>query len=544
MKEPEQPANQEKFLLREWQEKSKLTLRKNKIFDELFTKRKLNSFLSEKNKSKFAINIALISKNEEIISNPELYIKSKFDIKNWFPYLFSKNISQIKEALFLIELYVRLQVDELPLEKRALSRNNYELINCICNYLNQSDKQISYYSLLIISNLTYFPHNIENIIFSKQNLNEIIIFVNNNDFSLGYEIIVLLLNCCSDLNAGKYLIDNKIIERITFLINNNLEQIEPRYYIYLIKLLNSIIRIFNEYEEYNLYQKKNWLKPLLPFYKNTLKNNYVENTWSNKNDGFYYLNILSFYTKIVNKDRNFICEIIKDNFVKVLIEFYYKLNEEHYCDMMRVFGILLSIDDSINQIFIEEGILGLLINEMNRIEYKNNNLLNIIIFVCSNIACGSNGQIQQLFDQGLIWKTIDIAWFYITQGLLNNEIYDIIFNAIYTINEVILGARNYVKVELIIYQDFLIIDMYYLFLKNILKTKNEIKMLGQIGNAINKLIFCGESDVDKEILNKFRNKFIIVGFEELINNILFNYEEKNIKYYFQFILQFLDEVDD
>ena len=114
--------------------------------------------------------------------------------------------------------------------------------------------------------------------------------------------------------------------------------------------------------------------------------------------------------------------------------------------MMRVFGILLSIDDSINQIFIEEGILGLLINEMNRIEYKNNNLLNIIIFACSNIACGSNGQIQQLFDQGLIWKTIDIAWFYITQGLLNNEIYDIIFNAIYTINEVILGARNNVKV--------------------------------------------------------------------------------------------------
>ena len=544
MKEPEQPENQEKFLLREWQEKSKLTLRKNKIFDELFTKRKLNPFNSEKNKSKFAINIALISKNEEIISNPELYIKSKFDIKNWFPYLFSKNISQIKEALFLIELYVRLQVDELPLEKRALARNNYELINCICNYLNQSDKQISYYSLLIISNLTYFPYNIENIIYSKQNLNEIIIFVNNNDFSLGYEIIVLLLNCCSDLNAGKYLIDNKIIERITFLVNNNLEQIEPRYYIYLIKLLNSIIRIFNEYEEYNLYQKKNWLKPLLPFFKNTLKNNYVENTWSNKNDGFYYLNILSFYAKIVNNDNNFICEIMKDNYAKVLIEFYYKLNEEHYCDMMRVFGILLSIDDSINQIFIEEGILGLLINEMNRIEYKNNNLLNIIIFACSNIACGSNGQIQQLFDQGLIWKTIDIAWFYITQGLLNNEIYDIIFNAIYTINEVILGARNNVKVELIIYQDFLIIDMYYLFLKNILKTKNEIKMLGQIGNAINKLIFCGESDVDKEILNKFRNKFIIVGFEELINNILFNYEEKNIKYYFQFILQFLDEVDD
>lgn len=45
------------------------------------------------------------------------------------------------------------------------------------------------------------------------------------------------------------------------------------------------------------------------------------------------------------------------------------------------FGELLSNDDSINQTFINEGILGLLINEINRIEYKNIYLLNLIFLL-------------------------------------------------------------------------------------------------------------------------------------------------------------------
>ena len=543
MKEPEQPENKEKFLFREWQEKNKLELRKNKIFNKLFTKRKLNTFTDEKNKSKFSINISMVSKNEEIITNPELYIKTQFDIKNWFSYLFSNNTDQIKEALFLIELFIRLQANEIPFESRVLSRNNYELINCLCHYLNHSDKQISYYSMQIVSNLTCFPNHIEKLIYSEKNLNEIIIFINNNDFSLGYEIIILLLNCCSDSKAGKYLIDNKTIERITFLINNNLDQLEPRYYIYIIRLLNTIIKLFEEYDEYNKEQKKYWFTPLLPFFKSCLKNNYVENPWANKDEFIYYLQLLSFYVNILKDDVKLLGEIIKDNYVEILIDFYYKLNEDNRCEMMKIFAELLSKDDSINQIFIDEGILGLLINEINRIEYKNNNLLNLIFFACSNIACGSNGQIHQLFEQGLIWKAIDISWFYISQNLLNNEINDIIFNAVYTLNEVILGATNDIKVELIIYQDFLIIDIYYNYIKNILNIQKEKKFLGQIGSAINKLIFCGESDVDKEILNKFRNKFISIGFEDLIkNNIIYN-DEKNIQYYFNIILQFLNEDD-
>ena len=132
MSETSQAEIQQKISFRESQEKEKLTLRKNKLFDKLFTKRKINSVTEEQNKNKNIINISSISNNPEIISNPELYIKTKFDIKNWFAYLFSKNNNQIKEALFLIELFVRKQNEELPPEQHILSRNNYELINCLC----------------------------------------------------------------------------------------------------------------------------------------------------------------------------------------------------------------------------------------------------------------------------------------------------------------------------------------------------------------------------------------------------------------------------
>ena len=540
MKYQEQESNKEKLSFREWQEKDKLSLRKNQIFDKLFTKRKLFSKKEEQNKGKYIINISSISTNPEIIANPELYIKTKFDIKHWFPSIFSKNIIQIKEALYLIELFVRLQLDEIKDDHRALSRNNYELINCLCQYLNHSDKQIAFYSCRIISNLTFFPYNIEKLIYSEKNLKEILLFINNNNFGFGYEIICLLINCCTNKIVAKFFVDNKIIERITFLIETDINELDTKYYIYLIRLFNIIIRVFDEYH-YNEEQIKKWFKPLLHFVKHALKNQYVENSWFQKDEGKYYLIIISFYVHWSIKDLELMKEIIKDDYVNVLIEFYYKLDEENRCKMMENFVNLLSLDDSINQTFVDDGILGLLINEINRIEYKNNKLLKIILLVCANIACGSMGQIEQLFTQGLIWKAIDISFYYLTQNYFNNDIKDIIRRALCCLNEAILGGSSQVKTELIIYQEYLIVSLYYLTLKNIWDHPNDITFMTQIGNAINKLINCGEGDLDNNILNQFRNKFISVGMEELVNNILINYDEKNIQTFFGLIFDFIQE---
>ena len=537
MKYQGQESSKEKLSYRDWQEKDKLSLRKNQIFDKLFTKRKLFAKQEEQNKGKYIINISSISTNPEIIKNAELYIKTKFDIKNWFPYIFSKNIIQIKESLYLIDLYVRLQLDEIKDENRALSRNNYELINCLCQYLNHIDKQIAFYSCRIIANLTYFPYNIEKLIYSEKNLKQILFFVNNNNFGFGYEIICLLINCCANINVAKFFVDNKIIERITFLIETDINELDIKYYIYLIRLFNMIIRVFDEYE-YNEEQIKNWFKPLLNFVKHTLKNQYVENTWFQKDHGKYYLKIISFYAHLSINDSKLMKEIIKD-YVNVLIEFYYKLDEGNRCKMMEIFVDFLSLEDSVNETFIEDGILGMLINEINRIEYKNNKLLKNILFSCANIACGTTGQIEQLFAQGLIWKAIDISYFYLSQNFFNTDIKDVIRRALCTLNESIIGCSNHVKTELIIYQEYLIVSLYYLALKNIWENPNDIEFIIQMGKAINKLINCGEGDLDNKVLEQFRNKFIFVGMEDLVNNILMNYDDKNLQFCFGMIQEFI-----
>jgi len=240
---------------------------------------------------------------------------------------------------------------------------------------------------------------------------------------------------------------------------------------------------------------------------------------------------------------NLTSEIIKDDFDQVLIEFYYKLDEEYKIDKMKVFVNLLSNDDSINEIFIKEGILGLLINEINRIEYKNNKLLYRIFQACSNIACGTLGQVEQLYAQGLLWKAIDISYYFITQNIINFDINEVIYNGIFTLNQAILGGSNEIKAELIIYQEYLIVNLYYLALKNYGEKKSEIGFLAQMGNAISKLISCGEGDLDQEIFEEFRNKFIIVGMEELIDNILGNYKNELLYKIFSFILNFIQEND-
>ena len=538
-----QIENKDKITFRQWQEKDKLTLRKNQIFDKLFTKRKTQYIKEEESKNKYNINISTFSKNQEIIENPELYLKTKFDIKNWFVYLFSKNVNEIKQALYLIDLFVKLQLREIPFEKRALSRNNYELINCLCHYLNHTDKQIDYYACRIITNLINFPSHIEKLIYTEKNINEIITFINNNDFDLGYEFIGFLINLCLNSDVRKFFVDNKILEKITYLIKNNLDKLENKHHYYLIKLLSIIIRLFDESNEYSKEQKKNWFRPLLPFYKNTLKNNYVNNPWYSKNEGGTYITLLLFYSKLSNDDVEFIKEIINNDYIPVLIEFYYKLEEKHLVDMMKIFSDLLAYDDSINQSFINEGFLGLLINEINRIENKNDNLLNTILIVCSNISCGPQGQIEQLFGQGILWKTIDIAYYYISQNSFTKIINDIIYNAIYTLNESIIGGANGIRVELMLYQEFIIVNIYYFILKNNFVKDNEDHFLQEVGKAIYKLIVCGESELDIGILNKFRNKLISVGMEEVVNNIIFSYEEKDIQLFYTLILQFIQEAD-
>ena len=94
-----------------------------------------------------------------------------------------------------------------------------------------------------------------------------------------------------------------------------------------------------------------------------------------------------------------------------------------------------------------------------------------------------------------------------------------------------------------LYQEFIIVNIYYFILKNNLVKDNEDHFLQEVGKAIYKLIICGESELDLGILNKFRNKLISVGMEEVVNNIIFSCEEKDVQLFYTLILQFIQEED-
>ena len=545
------PENQGKIFLKlneiedkesykKWQEENKLSLRKNRIFNTLLSKRKTFSEESEFKSNKYYIKINEISNNPEIITNPELYIKTKFDIKNWFKFLFSSNLNQIKESLYIIQLYIILQIQELPLEKRILSRNDTELINGLCDYLLHPDKQISFNSCVCLIHLTFFPSHIESRIITERNMKKMLDAFNSNDFEISQYLILLFINCSVYKKQIKFFLEHGILERLSFLIHNDLKNLEPKNYFCIIKLLYFLSKISDLYEKQQIVY---WFLPCLSFVKNTITNSFVKNPWANSENISDCLEIIKFYIQIDLKHKNILEEIIKDKFSSILIEFYYKLNnnDKAKLELIKIFVDALSVDDSINQTFIEGGIIILFISEINRIEYKNLEFLYSILLCCSNIACGTVGQIFELFQNGIVWKCFDIIN-KMKEADFTISVKKVIYNSIYILTEVILGIESYMKTDIMLHQNYEIISIFSYGLKNIIDIHKEKIFFQNIWRAIDQLVSCAQSDLDGQNLVEFKNIFLKNGLEELIHNIFFdnNFDKDTINIFNQ-ILEFLKE---
>ena len=391
--------------------------------------------------------------------------------------------------------------------------------------MNHSDKQISFYSCLILSNLAFFPKHIESRIYSEKNLKKIMEFILKNDFDFGVYYIILMINFNTNSIERRILIANGEIERLIYLINNNLDKLESKQYIFLIRLILNIFKYITEDDEdkcnvkYNKVNTLQLLFDLLPFVKKTIKDCFVNNPWANYDDGKFYVEILLKYSiYAVRLDK--INLIIEGEFTKTLIELYYKLNNEEIKNkLMRIYCELLSKDDSISQLFIDEGILGLLLNEINRIEYKDYQLLNSILFACSNLACGNMGQIESMSAQGLVWKTFEIIIF-LKDKNIQNEIKLILFNAFYTLGQVITGGSFKVRMDIILYNDYEILNIMIFILNNILDKDNKKCIFDLFANSIFSLIQSAESEMSQDGLSKFKNELIGKGYEEIVSKIL------------------------
>ena len=513
------------------QTRERVNLRKNKIFNTLFAKRK-ETFVTKFN-SPNEIDINQLQCDEEIKKDVEKYLKTSYDIKKWFKYIFSSNKNEIYVSLYLLKTYIELQILGLKEKQRMLSRNDTELIQKLVDNLLSDDLKISYNSCACLTNLTLFPINIEKRIYSQRNLEKILKFfdiLEKNISSYTHLALLLFLNISTDDDTKLYLIKNNFFQRlfgfIKNILNNQIKFIndisELETIKYCIRIIQQLIMVCDLFD-------KNYFKLFVEFipYLKIITSKYfvnIDNMAFNENECSYIISLWGFYVKYNdNYDNNeIIKEIIKDNFTKVLISFYKKLKDIKIKTLfVNIFFFFFRADDNCDKIIINDGILTLLNEEIEKYQYSNVNMLNYLIYCCSNFALGSVGENKDLIQLGTIYKVMDITIFYIDDKL-DEEIISLLISCLFCLSSNILGVDREMKKEIIIYEKSLIIKIFCKALKLELKEFFKHKIIEKIILAINDLNVISE-EVDIENEKDYDIACISNALVEILNNIYNKY---------------------
>ena len=532
------------------QTKDRLNLRKNKIFNTLFAKRK-ETFVTKFN-SPNEIDINQLQCDEEIKKDVEKYLKTSYDIKKWFKYIFSSNKNEIYVSLYLLKTYIELQILGLKEKQRMLSRNDTELIQKLVDNLLSDDLKISYNSCACLTNLTLFPINIEKRIYSQRNLEKILKFfdiLEKNISSYTHLALLLFLNISTDDDTKLFLIKNNFFQRlfgfIKNILNNQIKFIndisELETIKYCVRIIQQLIMVCDLFD-------KNYFKLFVEFipYLKIITSKYfvnIDNMAFNENECSYIISLWGFYVKYNdNYDNNeIIKEIIKDNFTKVLISFYKKLKDIKIKTLfVNIFCHFSRADDNCDKIIINDGILTLLNEEIEKYQYSNVNLLNYLIYCCSNFSLGSVGENRDLIQLGTIYKVMDITIFYIDDKL-DEEIINLLISCLWCLSSNILGVDREMKKEIIIYKKSLIIKIFCKALKLEIKDFFKNKIIEKIILAINDLNVISE-EVDEEKEKDYDIACISNALVEILNNIYNKYNlEKIINEIIVDIIEFIKD---
>lgn len=515
------------------QMKEKMQLRKKKIYDILILRRKeafINDNRNNINNSLLDIDINELNCDEEIKNDVKNYIKTKFDIKKWFKYLYSSNKNDNKLALFLIRKYIDLQIIEIKeINNRKLSRNDTELIQRLCDILLNDDIKIVYNSCACLTNLTHFPANIENRIYNEKNLAQILKFFNvlsNNISLLGYKSLYLFYNICFNENVKIYLIKNSFLESFYKFINNIINNqnningnIDLNIIKYFILILSKLITVCDIDDNYI-----NRFVAFIPICKLITTKFYanIDNLLFYKDEVFSLLIIFNYYSKKREKVEILLNEIIKDNFFNILVQIYYKIKDIIMkIEILNLFNIFLSIGDNFDIILINEGLIKFLSDEIERHQYSNVQLLNIIILSCKYLAEGESGQVRILFESGIIFKIIEITSFYINDNL-DKEIKSLLINSIICLAHIVNNDSNNFNTKILNYNNFNIFNIFCKTLKLDLDPYNKEQLIQNVIFAINRLNVASE-ELEPQLEKEYDFLLINNSMEELLNN----YYEKN-----------------
>ena len=518
----------------------KLTLRKKKIFNILFSKKKdifKNDNLNNINDSR-KIDINSLNCDKEIKKDVDNYIKTKFNIKNWFKFLFSSNINDNMLSLFLIEKYINLQVLEIKdPNKRKLSRNDTELIQKLCNNLLSDNIKIIYNSCSCLTNLTFFPKNIENRIYHEKNLEKILQFfdvLSKNITMLGYEPLKLFSNICHNEDVKIYLIKHSFLDKFynffhVLFDNKNInlnKEIEIKKIKNCVDIFSLLITICNIDDNYI-----NRFLNFIPIFKSITNKYYanIDDSMFDEEGTLSLIIIWKFYSKNRENNKSYVNEIIKDSFFKILVQVYYKIKDiKKKIKMIELFVDFVSIDDDVDKILINDGIIDFYAKEIEKYEFSNIEILNNIIFSCSNLSVGVIGQIEKLFESGIIFKAIDIGSFYINDNL-DDEIKNILINIVGLICNCLNSDYDKIRKNILNYKKFIIINIFCKILKIDLDKFNKHQLIQKIVYSINDLNVISE-ELEPNLEEEYHLLLINNSLDELLNNYYEkNYLEQNIK---------------
>ena len=533
--------------------KEKLNLRKKKIFNILFSKKRDIFKIDNKdtiNDSR-RIDINSLNCDEEIKKDPIKYIKTKFEIKNWFKFFFSSNKNEIYLSLFLINKYIELQILEIKDEtKRKLSRNDTELIQRLCDNLLSDDIKIIYDSCACLTNLGLFPKNIEKRIYIERNLEKILKFfdvLSKNIAILGHEPLLLFSNICVNEEVQLYLVKNSFSKHlykfIENLLNDNNNALNEELKINIIK--NVVFILFRLIELCKIDDNYfNNFVIFIPFLKIITSNYYnnIDNSFFDENSAFNLITLWKFFSKGRRKSELYISEIIKDGFLHVLINLYYKIKDKkNKNEILDIFINLSSIGDEFDKILINEGILPFYFKEIQRYEFSDIQILNNIIFSCTNLAMGEMGQKEKLLESGIIFKIIDITCFYINDNL-DDEIIILLINSLKLISTVVIHLDKQ-KQNLLSYKNCIIITIFCNFLKIDIDPSNKHKLFQRIIYAIHELNVASE-----ELEPKLQEEYNFLLIKNSLDNLLDNYNgrkyiDQNCKYIIEDIKEFIKDIE-
>ena len=507
------------------QTRERLNMRKNKIFNLLFSKRKegIEGFVNGPNE----IDINEINCNENIKKDVNNYLKTEYDIKKWFKYIFSSNKNEIYLALFLLRRYIELQVIELKDNKRMLSRNDTELIQKLCDNLLKDDLKIAYNSCACLSNLTFFPEYIEKRIYSEKNLEKILKFfdiITKNISSYTYKSLFLFLNIATNENVKIYLVKHNFLESLYDFMKNIINgQIKFVNDISELETIKNCIKILYQLILVCEYIDNNYMNnfvQFIPFLK-IMTNKYfvnIDNIAFDEEECTYVIILWKIYTKL-NDDNNIIInEIIKDNFIQVLIQFYKKFKNIEQKLLFTEIFIHFSSIDICDKILINDGMLDLLKEEIEKYQYSNVNLLKKLIFCCSNLTLGNIGENKTLIKLGIIYKIMDITIFYIDDKL-DDEIIELLKYCLVSLIQNIGGIDREIKKQIIVYKNNLIIKIFCKALKLDLEQFSKNKIIQNIIVLINDLSVISE-ELDTETEKQYDITCISNSLVEILNNIL------------------------